>query len=258
MSFDAAYQSKPFNSVGTRPLRPDGVDKVTGRARYGADFNMPGQLVARVLRSAHAHAKIKSIDTSRAEAVKGVKAVVTATDLPDLTDGDPALFAVLDNCIAREKVMYDGHAVAAVAAIDENAAKAALQLIEVDYEILPHVIDVDAATLPDAPVLNEAIFTQGVEPTPTTPSNVANRSEFGHGDVKVGFAQADFVVERSYKTEQTHQGYIEPHACVASCNPDGTAELWVCTQGHFVYRYESDQAKKMITMEVGNENMIDS
>ena len=236
MSFDAAYQSKPFNSVGTRPLRPDGVDKVTGRARYGADFNMPGQLVARVLRSAHAHAKIKSIDTSRAEAVKGVKAVVTATDLPDLTDGDPALFAVLDNCIAREKVMYDGHAVAAVAAIDENAAKAALQLIEVDYEILPHVVDVDAATLPDAPVLNEAIFTQGVEPTPTTPSNVANRSEFGHGDVKVGFAQADFVVERSYKTEQTHQGYIEPHACVASCNPDGTAELWVCTQGHFVYR----------------------
>lgn len=236
MSFDAGYQSKKFNSVGTRPLRPDGVDKVTGRARYGADFNMPGQLVARVLRSPHAHARIKAIDTSRAEAVKGVKAIVTAADLPDLTDGDAALFAILDNCMAREKAMYDGHAVAAVAAIDEKAAKAALNLIDVDYEVLPHVVDVDAAILPDAPVLNETVFTTGIEPAPTTASNVANRSEFGHGDVDAGFATADFIVERSYKTEQTHQGYIEPHACVANCNPDGTAELWVCTQGHFVYR----------------------
>lgn len=236
MSFDATYQSKAFNSVGTRPLRPDGVDKVTGRARYGADFNMPGQLVARVLRSPHAHARIKGIDTSKAEAVKGVKAVVTAADLPDLTDGNAGLYAILDNCMAREKAMYDGHAVAAVAAIDEKSAKAALKLIEVDYEVLPHVVDVDAATLPDAPILNEEVFTKGVEPAPTKPSNVANRSEFGHGDVEAGFAQAEFVVERSYKTEQTHQGYIEPHACVANCNPDGSAELWVCTQGHFVYR----------------------
>ncbi len=88
----------------------------------------------------------------------------------------------------------------------------------------------------DAPVLNDSVFTGGVEPVPDTPSNVANRSEFGHGDVDAGFASADVIVERSYKTEQTHQGYIEPHACVANCNPDGTAELWVCTQGHFVYR----------------------
>lgn len=236
MSFDAAYQSKVLKSVGTRPLRPDGVDKVTGRARYGADFNMPGQLVARVLRSPHAHAKIKSIDTSRAAAAKGVKAIITAADLPDLTDGNRSLFAILDNCMARSKAMYDGHAVAAVAAIDEKAAKAALQLIEVEYEVLPHVVDVDAAILLDAPVLNDTIFTKGVEPIPKTPSNVANRAEFGHGDVEAGFVQAEVIVERSYKTEQTHQGYIEPHACVASCNTDGTAELWVCTQGHFVYR----------------------
>ena len=236
MSFDAAFQNKKFQSVGTRPLRPDGVDKVTGRARYGADFNMPGQLVARVLRSPHAHARIKGIDTSKADAVKGVKAIVTAADLPDLTNGDAALFAILDNCLAREKAMYDGHAVAAVAAIDEKSAKAALKLIEVDYEILPHVVDVDAAAAPDAPVLNDKIFTQGVEPKATKPSNISNRVEFGHGNVDAGFAQADAIVERSFKTEQTHQGYIEPHACVASCNPDGTAELWVCTQGHFVYR----------------------
>jgi CO/xanthine dehydrogenase Mo-binding subunit len=236
MSFDATYRSKTFNSVGTRPLRPDGVDKVTGRARYGADFNMPGQLVARVLRSPHAHARIKSIDTKAAEAVKGVKAIITAADLPDLTDGNTSLFAILDNCMARTKAMYDGHAVAAVAAIDEKAAKQALKLIRVEYEVLPHVVDVDAAMQADAPVLNDTVFTSGVEPTPKMPSNVANRSEFGHGDVDAGFEKADFIVERSYKTEQTHQGYIEPHACVANCNTDGTAEMWVCTQGHFVYR----------------------
>ncbi|MEM9580169.1 MAG: xanthine dehydrogenase family protein molybdopterin-binding subunit, partial [Pseudomonadota bacterium] len=236
MSFDAAYKDKQLKSVGTRPLRPDGVDKVTGRARYGADFNMPGQLIARVLRSPHAHARITSIDTAKAEALKGVKAVITSADLPDLTDGDAAMFAILDNCMARGTAKYDGHAVAAVAAIDEQTAKAALKLIEVDYEILPHVTDVDAAAAPDAPVLNDSIFTQGVDPAPSKPSNVANRSEYGHGDVEAGFAQADEIIERSYKTEQTHQGYIEPHACVGSCNPDGTAELWVCTQGHFVYR----------------------
>ncbi|MFK7836421.1 MAG: xanthine dehydrogenase family protein molybdopterin-binding subunit [Sulfitobacter sp.] len=236
MSFDATYQNKTFNSVGTRPLRPDGIDKVTGRARYGADFNMPGQLVARVLRSPHAHARIKGIDTKRAEAVKGVKAIVTAADLPDLTNGDKGLYAILDNCMAREKALYDGHAVAAVAAIDEKAAREALKLIEVDYEVLPHVVDVDAAIAPDAPLVHEGVITSGMDPVPTTPSNIANRAEFGHGDVEAGFAAADVIVERSYKTEQTHQGYIEPHACVASCNVDGTAELWVCTQGHFVYR----------------------
>ena len=236
MSFDASFQNQKFKSVGSRPLRPDGVDKVTGRARYGADFNMPGQLVARVLRSPHAHARIVRIDTAEAEAVKGVKAVVTAADLPDLTNGDAGLFAILDNCMAREKAKYDGHAVAAVAAIDEAAAKKALKLIHVEYEVLPHVVDVDAAMEASAPVLNENIFTKGVDPKPDAPSNVASRSEFGHGDVDAGFAKADVIVTRSFKTEQTHQGYIEPHACVASCNPDGTADLWVCTQGHFVYR----------------------
>ena len=236
MAFDAKYQDKRFNSVGTRPVRPDGVDKVTGRARYGADFNMPGQLVGRILRSPHAHARIVRIDASAAEALKGVKAVITAADLPDLSDGDQELYDTLDNCLARTKAFYDGHAVAAVAAIDARTARQALKLIDVEYSILPHVIDVDEAMKADAPILHATVFTEGVEPKPNAPSNVAKRSTFGHGDVDAGFASADIIVERSFKTEQTHQGYIEPHACVASFNPDGTAELWVCTQGHFVYR----------------------
>ena len=236
MNFDPSYSAQNFKSVGTSPLRPDGIDKVTGRARYGADFNMPGQLVGSILRSPHAHAKIKNIDISKAEKLNGVKAVITAADLPDFTDGDADLYDVLDNCMAREKALYDGHAVAAVAAIDARTAREALKLIEVEYEVLPHVTDVDEAMLPSAPLVHNSLFTKGVAPTPTTPSNVSERSEYGHGDVEAGFLDADIVVERTYKTEQTHQGYIEPHACVASVNSDGTGELWVCTQGHFAYR----------------------
>ncbi|MBZ9816515.1 xanthine dehydrogenase family protein molybdopterin-binding subunit [Mesorhizobium sp. CA7] len=241
MNFDPRYSGRNFSSVGTRPVRPDGVDKVTGRARYGADFNMAGQLVGRVLRSPHAHAVIKSIDTSKAEKLAGVKAVITAKDLPDLTDGDAAMYDILDNCMARKKALYDGHAVAAVAAIDARTARQALKLIEVDYEVLPHVTDVDEAAQHHAPLINDQVHTEGLEEKPAKPSNVTKRTQFGHGDVHKGFAEADFIVERSFKTEQTHQGYIEPHACVASVNPDGTAELWVCTQGHFVYRQHCAQ-----------------
>ncbi|RWP16599.1 xanthine dehydrogenase family protein molybdopterin-binding subunit [Mesorhizobium sp.] len=241
MNFDPRYSGRNFASVGTRPIRPDGVDKVTGRARYGADFNMAGQLVGRVLRSPHAHATIRKIDTSKAEKLNGVKAVITAADLPDLTDGDAALYDILDNCMARKKALYDGHAVAAVAAVDARTARQALKLIEVDYEVLPHVTDVDEAMKHSAPVLDDTIFTEGLEQKPVKPSNVTKRSQYGHGDIHEGFGQADCVVERSFKTEQTHQGYIEPHACVASVSSDGTADLWVCTQGHFVYRQHCAQ-----------------
>lgn len=241
MNFDPRFSGRKFSSVGTRPIRPDGVDKVTGRARYGADFNMAGQLVGRVLRSPHAHAKIKRIDTSKAEKLPGVKAVITAADLPDLTDGDAGMYDVLDNCMARTKALYDGHAVAAVAAVDARTARQALKLIEVDYELLPHVTDVDEAMKHTAPLINDTIFTEGLEEKPVKPSNVTKRSQFGHGDVHQGFGHADFIVERSFKTEQTHQGYIEPHACVASVSSDGTADLWVCTQGHFVYRQHCAQ-----------------
>jgi CO/xanthine dehydrogenase Mo-binding subunit len=236
MADDASYTGQKFKVVGTRPLRPDGVDKVTGRAKYGADAFAPGQLVGRILRSPHAHARIRSIDTSQAEKLSGVKAVITSADLPDLTNGDRNLRDILENCMARKKALYDGHAVAAVAAIDAATARKALKLIKVDYEILPHVTDVDKAMKADAPVIHDDIFTEGVEPKPDRPSNIAKRSEFGHGDTAKGFKEADVIVEKSFKTEQTHQGYIEPHACLASVGPDGQGEMWVTTQGHFVYR----------------------
>jgi len=241
MNSDTRYKKQEFKSVGTRPLRPDGIDKVTGRARYGADMDMPGQLVGRILRSPHAHATIRKIDASKAEAMPGVHAVVTAADLPDLTDGDRDLQDILANCMARKKAFYDGHAVAAVAAVDARTARAALKLIEVDYKVLKHVIEVDEAVKPNAPLLHKDVFTRGVKPKPDKPSNIARVHEFGHGNVKKGFKAADIVIERTFRTEQSHQGYIEPHACVASISPDGTGELWVCTQGHFVFRQQCAQ-----------------
>src|SRR6476620_3870811 len=177
MPLDTSYTGQKFKLVGTRPLRPDGIDKVTGRAKYGADAFAPGQLVGRVLRSPHAHARIKKIDTSKAEKLPGVKAIVTAADLPDHTGGDQSMYDILENCLARGVAKYDGHAVAAVAAVDAPTARDALKLIKVEYEVLPHVTDVDEAVKPNAPLVNPKLFTEGVEPKPKKASNIAKRTE---------------------------------------------------------------------------------
>ena len=240
--------------VGTRPVRPDGVDKVTGRARFGADVHLPNMLVGKVLRSPHAHARIHSIDTSAALALPGVKTVVTRDDFNDL----PSEFVpagemlinyrdVVRNVMAREKALFEGHPVAAVAAVSEKVAREALARIKVDYEVLPHVLDVVEAMAPEAPLLHEDLITAGVEPAPTTPSNVAKVVEFKLGDVEAGFAEADVVIEREFSTQPVHQGYIEPHACIANYSEDGQAELWCTTQGHFVVR---GHCAKLLGMDV--------
>jgi CO/xanthine dehydrogenase Mo-binding subunit len=235
--------ARELKIVGTRPLRPDGVDKVTGRAKFGADMHVPNMLTGRVLRSPHAHARIKSIDVSKAQALKGVKAVITADDLCDLpSEFIPAGEMMVNfrdmtrNVMAREKALYEGHAVAAVAAVSDAVAEQALNLIDVQYEVLPHVIDVEKAMQPDAPLLHDDMYTIGVDPKPAKPSNIAKRVEFGFGDLDAGFAKADVVVEREFTTKPVHQGYIEPHACLASVSEDGQAELWCTTQGQFIVR----------------------
>src|SRR3974390_3161320 len=160
--------ARPFKWVGTRPVRPDGVPKVTGGALYGSDMSMPGMLVGRILRSPHAHARIRSIDTSKAIALPGVKAVVTSADFPEqkFEYVGPERVAqnfwhMTRNIMAREKVLYEGHAVAAVAATSKAIAAHALSRIAVDYEVLPHVIDVDEAMAPDAPLLFPDLLTPG-------------------------------------------------------------------------------------------------
>ena len=234
---------KHFKWIGTSPIRPDGVDKVTGRAKYGADYAFPNMLVGKVLRSPHAHARIKSVDTAAAEALSGVKSVITSKDFPDQAFAYVGpervavnFYHVTRNIMAREKAMYEGHAIAAVAATTPEIADAALRLIKVDYEVLPHVIDVMEAAADDAPLLHEEMITRGVEPAPTKPSNISKVVNFEIGDMAAGFAAADEIVEMEFDTAAIHQGYIEPHACTARYNEDGQGEIWSSSQGHFVVR----------------------
>src|SRR5206468_3785704 len=214
--------------VGTRPIRPDGVEKVIGRANFGADMVMPGMLWGKVKRSPHAHARIVSIKTEKALKLPGVKAVLTAADFPEIASEEafmgegPMNFRDLSyNCMARGKVLYDGHAVAAVAATSPAIAEEAVELIDVEYEVLPHVIDVEDAMKPNAPILHNDLFTQGVDPKPTAPSNVAKKLTFTKGDIAAGWRDAEITIERRYTTKPVHQAYIEPHACVVSASNDG-------------------------------------
>jgi CO/xanthine dehydrogenase Mo-binding subunit len=232
-----------FKVVGQRPLRPDGADKVTGRANFGADLRLPGMLEGRIKRSPHPHARILEIDTRAARALPGVKAVVTSADFADVGsesveqgEGAAKLISVSRNCLARDKVLYVGHAVAAVAATSPEIADEAVRRIEVRYQVLPHVVDVEAAMAPAAPLLHDDLFTDGVTPKPAAPSNVAAKTAMGRGDPAAGFAAADLVLERRYVTAAVHQGYIEPHACVASAGADGQHHVWCSSQGHFAVR----------------------
>ena len=227
----SANESK-YKYIGTRPIRQDGLDKVTGRARFAADLSLPGMQHGIVVRSPHAHANIVSIDTSKAEAMPGVKAVITGADFPMLDPKNPQ-FGVSVNLMARGKALYEGHVVAAVAAETRSQARKAAAAVEVEYEVLPHVLTVDEAMADDAPLLHEGILTRGAEPPAEKPSNVPARTVSGRGDVEEGFAQADVVVEHTFTTKPVHQGYIEPHAAVADTREDGTTEVWCSSQGHF-------------------------
>ncbi|MCO6418783.1 xanthine dehydrogenase family protein molybdopterin-binding subunit [Siccirubricoccus sp. KC 17139] len=222
--------------IGARTVRPDGADKVTGRAAYAADTTMPGMIWGKVLRSPHAHAIIKSIDTSKAEALPGVKAVVTAKDIVDFPVDKSVMLGIQDmrwmcrNVMAREKALFHGHPIAAVAATTEATAAEACKLIEVEYEVLPHVIEIEDAIKPDAPILHDFLKHEG------KPSNIAGTMVAKLGDIEQGFAEADVVIERTFRTRPVHQGYIEPQACTVSYAPDGRATIWSSSQGQFMVR----------------------
>ena len=232
-----------YKVIGTRPLRPDGVDKVTGRAVYAADVQMTGLLHGFVLRSPHAHARIRSIDTSKAEAYPGVRAVVTAADMPeaedkveDLGEGAVNLKYLSDNVLASDKALYHGHAIAAVAAVNPHVAQEAAELIEIDYELLPPVMTVDDALDDDAAILLETLRTDSMGEIGAQPTNLASFFRHQRGDLEAGFARAVHVVDRTYRTETVHQGYIEPHAATAKYNADGQVTIWTSTQGSFAVR----------------------
>lgn len=253
-------EARQFNAIGQRVIRPDGVDKVTGRAAFGADYTLPGTIYGKVLRSPHAHARIVSIDTKKASRMPGVLAIVTGADFPkvgseEITGGEGAgdYKDLATNVMARDRVLYHGHAVAAVAATSVAEADAALAAIKVRYEKLRPVMDVDAAMADDAVVIDEQLFTAGLPEKPSKPSNVATVMELKRGDVEAGFAAADIVLEATYRTPTVHQGYIEPHACLATINQGGQATVWASTQGHFDVR---SGAAKVLGMKVSDIKVI--
>jgi CO/xanthine dehydrogenase Mo-binding subunit len=268
--------TQEYKVVGTRPIRHDGADKVTGQARYGADINLPGMLYGKVLRSPHAHARIKSIDTSRAEVLPGVKAVVTSADLAqptgkvtDQAEGQTYNLRFLsNNVLAKDKVLYKGHAVVAVAATNPHVAEEALALIHVEYEVLPPVRDFRDAMKEGAPLLHERLATianpnlrpGGLrdEDDAGIGSNIANHFEFRLGDVEQGFREADVIVEKETSTGPVHQGYIEPHNGTAMWHSDGNLTVWSSSQGHFTIRDQTARLLgiplskvKAIPMEIG-------
>ena len=266
MTSNIVLSTKEFNVVGKRPVRHDGVDKVTGKAAYGADIDLPGMLHGKVLRSPHAHARIKSIDTSKAEAHPDVKAVTIAKDLATvgdkLTEIGEEVFTSMkylsNNVLAESKVLYKGHPVAAVAASSPHAAEEALALIEVEYEVLMAVTDVESAMKPDAPILHERMTTAGFGDESPKGTNVAAHHQFKLGDVDKGFREAYLVLEREYRTKTVHQGYIEPQNGTAWWTPDGQITIWCSSQGHFGIRDNTatvlgqDVSKiRVIPMEIG-------
>ena len=231
-----------YKVIGTRPVRHDGADKVTGRAIYGADFDAAGLLHGKILRSPHAHAKIVSIDTSKAEKLDGVKAVVTSKDFPEV--GNQWL---KDNILASDKVLYVGQAIVGVAASNPHVAESALSLIDVEYEVLTPVLTTQEAMAPNASILHESLTTEELGEDTGVVSNVASHSQHVKGDISKGFAEADVVVEREYNTKTVHQGYIEPHNATALWSPDGRLHVWCSTQGSFVVR---DSLAELLDMPV--------
>ncbi len=238
MADNIVLSNTEYKVVGTRPIRHDGTDKVTGRAKYGADFQAAGMLFGKVLRSPHAHARIKSIDTSKALALDGVSAVITGADMPGANKDGASRGTQMasDNLMARNKAVYKGHAVAAVAAVNQHVAETALDLIKVDYEVLKPVMDVHQARADGAPLIQEDLTTTELGERTDKKSNVATHVQFSQGDIEKGFAAADVIVEREFSNETVHQGYIEPHTASAIWNMNGEVTIWCSTQGAFTAR----------------------
>ena len=204
----------PLNVIGKRGQNIDAVERVTGRAKYTGDIDLPGMLVARVLRSPHAHARIVSIDTSKAEAFQGVRAVISHKDAPKVMIWGARQYALND------RVRFHGEAVAALAAVDAETADKALKLITVQYERLPFVLDPEEALKPGAPQL----FPDGnLEGQP----RMLNR-----GNIEQGLKESDKVIERVYHCPTMWSGGMEPRACVAQWEGDRLT-MWASTQSPF-------------------------
>ena len=242
-----------YQVIGTNPPRLDAVDKVTGRAIFGADLRLPGRLYGAVLRSPHAHARILGIDPAAALALPGVRAVISAADLPEAPDLSPGQRYGRENVLAKDKALYFGHAVAAVAADSPHIAQEALALIKVDYEPLQPVMDARQALPPGAPLLLPDLTMDEFGQKSAQPGNIALHVQLRLGEVEQAFARCDAVVEHEFSTATIHQGYIEPHAATAVWGLDGQITVWCSIQGAFQLR---DQIAEILQVPLATIRVI--
>jgi CO/xanthine dehydrogenase Mo-binding subunit len=260
--------SRDVRGVGFAMPRADAPDKVVGKTLYVDDLNPPGLLQARLLRSPHAHARIIKLDTSKAKALKGVRAVLTAKDIPTLHHGAKTRGHAI---MAIDRVVFFGQPIAAIAADELSIADEALDLIEVEYEVLPAAVDPIKSMQLDAPRVSdegteadtsEALAHSGIAATATeattTAPNIAQTSKLGRGDLAAAFAESDMILEKTYHVPMVHQGYIETHGTMAHVDQTGNITVWVSTQGSFNTRAEiadvleiPEEIIKVIPMECG-------
>ena len=235
-----------FSAIGKNSIRVDGMDKVTGRATYAGDVYLPGMLMCKIMTSTRSHAKIVSIDTTAAQALPGVRCVITGRDYPDVRFGSGALKD--RRIMAREEVFYIGEPVAAVAADDEMTALEAIGLIEIKYEDIKHVIDplqaisgksVDVHT--DLEDFEGFGFALG--------GNNCTLLDSDRGDVEQGFKDSDVIIEETYHTQPISQGFLEPMACVADVEANGRLDIYASTQGPYQVR---SQLASVLDMSIGN------
>src|SRR5467141_4972526 len=261
--------TRDVKGIGLSIPRPDGPEKVTGQVQYVADLKPRGLLHAKLLRSPHAHARILKIDVRKARALPGVRAVLTAADIPELKRKAPTrAHAVL----AIDRVVFVGQPIAAVAADELAIAEEALDLIEVRYEVLPASVDPLESMKPGAPPVAEAgteadtseaqahgsVAGVNSEAKPAKAVNISQQARLQRGDVAKGFAESDVIVEKTYRVPMVHQGYLEPHAVLAQWDTTGNLTLWASTQGSFNTRSEvadvlelPENRIKVIPMECG-------
>ena len=229
-----------YSNIGRSTPRMEGESKVTGGEQYTADLTLPGTLWGRVLRSPFPHARITHIDASAAQQVPGVMAVLTGVDLTGVRYGR-RLYDV--PVLAEDRVRFAGERVAAVAAVDRDAAEEALLRIEIEYEELPAVYDPLDALEPNAPILHPDVNSYTGLPRPLdTVTNAFVRDTWGKGDVAVGFAQADVIVENTFTVARQHQGYLESHTCLVWIDDAGRVQVWASSKVPYAVKQQLSAA----------------
>lgn len=229
------------SNIGRSTYRSDALEHVTGTSMFGADISRPGMVFGKILRSRYAHARIKHIDTSAAEKLDGVLAVITGREVPEGYFG----VDIKDRLVfARDKVRYRGDEVAAVAAVSEEIAARALEMIHVEYEPLEPVFDVEKAMAPDAPIIHENLKVYDIGFETEREGNVCTIVNVKLGDTERGFAESDVILEDTFSTQIQHQSSIETHAALAEVDVHGRIKVWTTTQKPFAMRRYLSQSLK--------------